>query len=105
MKLTLSPILGLPGMPETIASIDGDVLTIDGTAYDLSAVPEGGEATPTGEHPFVGSIIRTDGEIIATIMWTYGAGAADAQPADPTHWTVTVTDGPVPTPIVKEQAE
>lgn len=39
MKLTLSPVRGLPGAPETTLSVAGDVLTVDGTPYDLSPIP------------------------------------------------------------------
>ena len=100
MKLAISPIAGLPGASETTASVAGDVLTVDGIAYDLSAVPEGGEATPEGDHPFIGTITRTAGEIVATIRWTYGEDAARDQPDWP---SVTVTDGPVPSPVVKSE--
>jgi len=100
MKLILSPQAGLPGATETTASVAGDVLTVDGVAYDLSAIPEGGEATPEGDHPFIGTITRTGGEIVATTLWQYSAGAVD-QPTDPAHWIVTVTDGPVPSLIVE----
>ncbi|MGR3593049.1 MAG: hypothetical protein ACU0B9_07040 [Limimaricola soesokkakensis] len=105
MKLTLSPIAGLPGASETTASVAGDVLTVDGIAYDLSSVPEGGEATPEGDdHPFVGTIIRTDGEISAAIRWTYGDDADPHQPRDPAHWVLTVTDGEVLAPVVRAES-
>lgn len=107
MKLAISPVAGLPGANEATASVAGDVLTVDGIAYDLSAVPEGGEATPEGgDHPFVGTITRQAGEIVAAIRWTYGDDADRDQPNDPAHWSLTVADGPVPSPIVKtEQPE
>ena len=106
MKLTLSPVAGLPGANETLASVAGDVLTVDGIAYDLSSVPEGGEATPEGtDHPFVGTITRQAGEIVAAIRWTYGDDAARNQPTDPAYWTADLSDGPVPSPIVKETTE
>ena len=105
MKLTMSPQAGLPGVSETIASVAGDVLTVDGTAYDLTAIPEGGEAMPEGVHPFVGAIRREGGEIIASIVWIYGEGAAVNQPTDPAHYVVTVADGAVPSPIIMEGAE
>ncbi|WP_210404006.1 hypothetical protein [Pararhodobacter marinus] len=94
MHLTLSPIRGLPGQPETVISVAGDVLTIDGVAYDLGAVPEGGRATPApGAHPFVGAITREGGLIRATIRVVLDDTAAPDQPASP--WAVTVTSGPV----------
>ncbi|MGR3463614.1 hypothetical protein [Limimaricola sp.] len=105
MKLTLSPVAGLPGVSETAASVAGDVLTVDGTPYDLSAVPEGGEATPEGaDHPFIGTITRVGGEIHATIRWAYGDDADHDQPTDSAHWQVIVTAGPVPSPMVKTPA-
>ena len=105
MRLTISPIAGLPGQPETAASVSGNVLTVDGISYDLSPVPEGGEATPEGEeHPFTGAITRRVGEIAAAIRWVYGKDADRDQPIDPSHWIVTVVDGPVPSPVVKTLA-
>jgi hypothetical protein len=105
MKITTSPQSGFPSVPETTASVAGDVVTVNGIAYDMSAVPEGGEATPTGEHPFIGTITRTGGEISASIRWEYGHGAASDQPTDPEHYVISVADGPVPSPIVMEDAE
>jgi hypothetical protein len=104
MKLTICPHAGLPGERETTASVSGDILTIDGVSYDLSAVPEGGEATPEGDHPFIGKITRVNGEVVATIRWRHGEDADGRQPLDPAHWVVTVADGPVPSPVVKTPA-
>jgi hypothetical protein len=102
MKLTVSPVAGLPGATETAAAVAGDVLTVDGTPYDLSSVPEGGEATPEGaDHPFIGAITRTGGEISVHIRGVYGDDADRDQPTDPAHWVLTVSDGPVPMPFVK----
>jgi len=98
MKLTLSPMRGLPGQPETEIAVSGDTITVDGTPYDLSAVPEGGEATPAGEHPFEGPITRAGGEIVCKVRVGLGDDAADHQPVDPGRWTFTVTDGPVVIP-------
>ena len=56
MQITLSPCRGLPGQPETALSVAGDVLSVDGNAFDLSGLAEGDVATPLGEHPFIGTI-------------------------------------------------
>lgn len=101
MKIALSPIRGLPGESETEIAVSGDTVTVDGTPYDLSAVPEGGEATPQGEHPFAGTITRKGGEIVCTVQARLGDDAANDQPDSP--WTVTVTDGPVAIPAVRKQ--
>ena len=97
MILTLSPQFGLPGQPETALSVAGDVLTIDGAAFDLSPVPDRGEGWPEGDHPFVGPIRRIGGVIHATVIVRLGDDAAPDQPTDPAHWTVAA-DGPVSIP-------
>lgn len=98
MKLTLSPVAGLPGAVDTTASVSGDVVTVNGVPYDLSAVPEGGEGAPSGEHPFIGTISREDGQVVATLRWLYDLDAAAAQQGDATT-TVVVSGGQVPSPI------
>jgi hypothetical protein len=100
MRITLSPVRGLPGEPETEIAVAGETITVDGTPYDLSAVPEGGEAMPAGEHPFVGSITRQDGEIACTVRVALGDDAAPDQPGSP--WTVTAADGSVAIPAVRK---
>lgn len=102
MKLTLSPMRGLPGQPETEIAVSGDTITVDGTPYDLSAVPEGGEAVPAGEHPFVGPITRAGGEIVCTVCVALGDDAEPTQPLDPAIWTMRVADGPVVIPAVRK---
>ncbi|MGD9861695.1 MAG: hypothetical protein AB7S99_00635 [Pseudodonghicola sp.] len=103
MKITLS-LFAMPGHPEAQISIAGDAITVDGVTYDLSSVPEGGEASPDGEHPFVGTITRSDGEIVCTVRCLYDDMTAELhQPADPAHWTVTVASGPVVLPIIRKE--
>lgn len=102
MKLTLSPMRGLPGQPETEIDVSGDTITVDGTPYDLSAVPEGGAATPAGAHPFECRITRAGGEIVCTVRGRLGDDAAFDQPTDPAVWTVRVTEGPVAIPAVRK---
>ncbi|MBN8294546.1 hypothetical protein JI664_21415 [Rhodobacter sp. NTK016B] len=99
MHLILSPQTphGLTPRIETVLSVAGDVLTIDGVAYDLAPVPEGGRATPApGDHPFIGPITREGGVIQATIRVVLDDTAAPDQPASP--WAVTVASGPVTIP-------
>ena len=97
MILTLSPQAGLPGQPETVISVARDVLTIDGTDYDLSPVPDGGEGKWPGS-PIVGIITRQDGTIHATVIVQLDATAAPDQPDSP--WIVEA-DGPVAIPAVR----
>lgn len=101
MKITLHMQAGLPGDPETTASVAGDILTVDGVAYDLSTVPEGGQAVPEGESPFVGAITRDGGEIHAAILWRYDA--ATAEPNQGAELPVaTITSGDVPDPVLRK---
>lgn len=105
MQITLSPCRGLPGQPETVLSVAGDTLSVNGVAYDLSSVPEGGLAEPAGDHPFVGAITREGGEIRCTVCVVLGDDALPDQPIDPGHWTVTVASGPVTIPAIRVQED
>ena len=79
MHLTLSSQVGLPGQPETTLHVMGDVITIDGTPYDLSPVPEGGEGWPEGDTPFIGPITRQGGVLRVQIVARLGDDAAPDQ--------------------------
>lgn len=107
MKLTLSPTVGLPDSLETTLHVMGDVITIDGTPYDLSPVPEGGEATAE-DTPFIGKIARVGGIIHCTVMVSLDGTAADAQSPDP--WVIESASGNVVIPaerkpVVVEEVE
>ena len=99
MQITLTPCRGLPGQAESRVSVAGDVLTVDGIAYDLSAIPDGGEATPEGAHPFTGVATRDAGEIHCTVRVVLDDSAAPDQPESP--WVVTATAGDVPVPAIR----
>lgn len=104
MKLTLSLVRGLPGTPETTLSVAGDVLTVDGAAYDLSAVPEGGRGQPqSDDHPFIGAITRAGGVIHCAVRVHLGDDAAAIQPDDPAGWTIDAPSGPVPIPARRNE--
>lgn len=106
MIITMSPIAWFPGQPETTLTIAGDVITVDGIDYDLSAVPEGGEAMPEGDHPFIGAIRREAGVIHCAIPCRYDADtAAPNQPVDPEHLVVTASDGAVALPIIRKEGQ
>ncbi|MDH4541082.1 MULTISPECIES: hypothetical protein [Sulfitobacter] len=100
MKLTLLTQGCAIDQEETTASVSGDVITVDGVEYDLSPVPEGGEAKPDGESPFRGKITRKDGVIHANILWRF-----DTTTAEPDQGTelpvVQITSGDVPDPIAR----
>jgi hypothetical protein len=94
MKIILSPIAS---DHTTSVSIDGLVLTIDGTAIDLSVIPEGGQAEPDDDSPFVGIVTRDK----ATIRYHYDSVLAEPnQSTDWADYTFEVESGEVPSPII-----
>lgn len=98
MHLTLSPQAGLPGAPETTLHVSGDILTVDGTPYDLSAVPEGGDGE-WPDSPIIGKITRQGGTIHATVRVVLGDTAASDQPDSP--WVIPNASGDVTIPAVR----
>ena len=104
MHLTLTPQMALPGAPETAISVAGDVITIDGVAFDLGAIPEGGEGWHEGDSPFVGPIIRTDSIVRCRVIVQLSGTAEDNQPSDPAHWIIDHADGPVTIPSLRNSS-
>ena len=93
MKIILSPIAS---NHTTTVALDGLVLTIDGIPYDLSAIPEGGQAEATADSPFIGVVTRDE----VTIRYHYDSQAAlPHQSTDWADYTFELTSGPVPSPI------
>lgn len=102
MQLQLNPVTVLSGRPETTLSVKGDTITVDGVDYDLSAIPEGGEATAQGDHPFAGPITRAGGVLNVPVRVVLGPDAEHRQPTDPAHWRVEAPDGPVTIPATRK---
>jgi hypothetical protein len=94
MNLTFIPQWG---RGDGAYSVNGDTLTINGSAWDFAAVPEGGEAhqvvEPGEDHVFIGPIRRLDGVIHATLLGWLGEDAPQHLNPDPV--TVAATHGPV----------
>jgi hypothetical protein len=72
MKLIVHSALGIGTEPELVLSKSGDVLTINGEAFDFSAVPEG-EPALNEEHtvscPFIsGSVKRLGGHVVLNVI-------------------------------------
>jgi|GEM_PF-3783149 len=103
MHLTLSPMRGLPGQPETTLHVAGDILTINGVSFDLSSVPEGGEGH-WPDSPIIGRITRQGGNLHLTVRVVLGDDAASNQPTDPAHWTIPDADGDVTIPAARKEA-
>lgn len=102
MRLTIVKQAGLPGAPDTTASVAGDVLTVNGQAFDLSGVPEGGEALAQGEgHPFAGPIRRENGVLQVPVIWAYDTASADPDQGAESP-VLDVSGGVVPDTIVRK---
>jgi len=101
MHLTLSPMRGLPGQSETTLHVAGDVLTVDGTPYDLSPVPEGGEGE-WSDSPITGKITRQDGTLHVTVRVVLGDDAESNQPTNPAHWVIENASGDVAIPALRK---
>lgn len=97
MKLILSPIAS---DYTTQVSVKGLVITVDGTDYDLSVIPEGGQAD--GEAPFIGTVKRDE----VTIQYHYNSLAAvHDQSKDWDDYTFINPQGEVPSPIKWKETE
>lgn len=103
MNLLIIPQRGLPGEPETMVSVNGEVITIDGADYDLSPVPDGGEAD-WPESPIL-AIQRTNGVLCVSVLVRLGDDAAAEQPDDPQRWSITNATGKVMIPAVPKEIE
>lgn len=93
MKIILSPIASTK---TTSVSVDGLILTVDGVDYDLSIIPEAGQAEAEEDSPFIGVVTRNE----VTINYSYDS--SKAEPRQSTDWadyTFDIKIGEVPCPI------
>ena len=97
MKINLSP---QASGTRTEISVSGEKLTYDGTEYDFSLIPDGGEVE--AEFPAIGTIRRVNGEIEITLLYQYDP--LDCTDADRFPAPVNVTEGIViPTEVLDVQ--
>lgn len=100
MELTFHLVAGAPGVAQTTASVSGDILVVDGVAFDFEDVPDGGAAVLSGDHPFVGPVRREGGTLKAALTWVYDiALAAPVQPV--TAPVQNETGGAVSDPVTR----
>lgn len=93
MKITLSPAAS---NKTTTVSVNGLTVTVDGTDYDMSVIPEGGQAEADENSPFIGTVTRES----VTIRYEYNGQLAEPdQSTDWADYTFDVTAGSVPCPI------
>lgn len=99
MKIILSPIAS---NKTTSVSVNGLIVTVDGTDYDLSVIPEGGQADADENSPFIGVATRNT----VTIRYEYDSQLAE--PDQSTEWSdysFNITTGEIPCPIKWRAAE
>lgn len=93
MKIVLNPC---PVWHTTKISVKGLIVTVDGTDYDLSVIPSGGQAEAEEGSPFIGIVTHDE----VTINYCYDS--TKAEPLQSTDWndyTFEVEEGEVPCPI------
>ena len=99
MKIIISPIASTK---TTTVSVSGLTVTVDGTGYDLSIIPEGGQAEADENSPFIGTVTRDK----VTIRYEYDSMLAEPnQSTDWADYTFDVVSGDVPCPIKWRVAE
>lgn len=84
------------------ASLSGEVLTLNGAAYDFGALGEN-TAMETGSPWIAGPVIRSEGEIALTLILPCPEDAPDAM-RYPSPIRMTA-DGPVPLPAAPDAPE
>ena len=96
MQIILSPVAA---NEDTTVSINGLIVTVNGTPYDLSVIPAGGDAQPDANEPFIGTMTRDK----VTILYKYNSATAEPnQPTDIADYTFDITSGDVPSPIIRK---
>ncbi|MFE3838600.1 hypothetical protein [Pseudogemmobacter sonorensis] len=94
MIITLTPVR----MAQTLtASLAGDILTLNGKAYDFTPLPEGATLPPAAVDCawLASDVTREGGHIRLTLILPHGA---DAPPETLWPGVLTIASGPVPLP-------
>lgn len=99
-KLKLSPQSNNTlNKANTEISVNGSVITYEGTEYNFSNLPDNSEVE--AELPAVGKIKKTNGLIEITLMYQYNGYTAEPnQSMNPLDYEFLVDTGTVPCPIV-----
>jgi hypothetical protein len=100
MRLTFIPQWG---RPEPVMSVAGDVLTINGAAFDFGALPDGATLPRAAVDCdwLASDVERIDGVVQATVIAHLDDTAALDQPEAP--WMINTTDGPLILPVVRRE--
>ena len=96
MKIKLSPQVANKQTP--VISLNGLVVTIDGTDIDLSVIPEGGQAE--SDNDLLSGIVTRE-EV--TINYPYSTDTYEPmQSTNPLDYEFDITEGVVPCPLIKK---
>lgn len=102
MKINLAPIVEPVQkiIPPSI-SLSGLTLIINGTGFDLSVIPEGGQAE--GEYPFIGTVKRES----CIIRYPYSTDIYEPnQSTNPDDYIVELQDGEtLACPLIKRPVQ
>lgn len=85
-----------------VASVVGDVITLNNQPFDFSQLPEGATlpADAIASEHIIGDVSRINGELHLTLRLPHGANPSQAVAfPEPIHVT---TDGPIPLPFDPE---
>ena len=101
MRITLCPVRMDLEHPEVHRT--GDILTLDGVAFDFAPLPEGGvlPADAIDSKWFRGPVSRIDGDIHLTLLLPHGPNAPEATRFPET--LILEEDGPVDLPPYDEE--
>jgi hypothetical protein len=92
-----------PGPADDVVSVSGDTVIVNEQDFDLSQIPDGGYAIPSGDHPFVGRIYR-DGDTLRyqlRVQFERRTAERDQNP-DRSYWNVTVRDESLPDLVARK---
>jgi len=99
MKIILSPVAS---DKTTEIIINESIVIIDNLSYDLSVIPEDGQAEADEDSPFIGIVTRDK----CTIRYEYNSTLAEPdQSKNLDDYTFDVTNGEVPCPIIWKPVE
>ncbi len=101
MKITLSPIVKQEQTTPPTLSLSGLTLTINSSEYDLSVIPEGGQAE--ADLPFIGIVTREE----VTIQYPYSTDIYEPnQSTNPDDYIIELKDGEkLACPLIKRPVQ
>lgn len=80
MKISLSPIVSDKKLALSLFKGDGDLITVNGEAFDFSPLPDGATLTADeiDSEYFVGNVERVNGDLQFTLLFPISENASRA---------------------------